>query len=168
MALGSGCGACERCKAELHAGSAPAAGAALIDPQTLQWAEKHDLQWALGHLDAFRGVIADATCLASPQASEAVRVIGIDLGADGIADVRNAALEEAALVLVRMDAKPRQIDALVRAVGLIRALKSQSAALSAQPAEEPATSMPSPAASSRQTGGSERVETGNDDGGSHE
>lgn len=36
---------------------------------------------------------------AAPQASEAVRVIGIDLGTDGIADVRNATLEEISQVL---------------------------------------------------------------------
>lgn len=36
---------------------------------------------------------------ATPQASEAVRVLGIDLGADGIADVRNATLEEISQVL---------------------------------------------------------------------
>lgn len=44
--------------------------------------------------------LGDAVQLgAAPQASEAVRVLGIDLGADGIADVRNATLEEISQVL---------------------------------------------------------------------
>jgi hypothetical protein len=60
----------KRWQARAALASAPVAREALSDPQALQWAEKHGLQWALKYPDDIRAVIADAQRIAAPQASE--------------------------------------------------------------------------------------------------
>lgn len=55
---------------------------------------------------------------------DAAPAASADAGVTASGPVRNAALEEAAMALVQMDAKRSEIDVLVRAIKLIRALKT--------------------------------------------
>ncbi|MNK70404.1 hypothetical protein D3C87_898230 [compost metagenome] len=92
----------------------------------------------------------------APQASEAV------LPPEGVGELQRAV----ALWLKLKDGQshPHDFPDVINAEKNVRRIL---AALAAQPAEEPATSLHSPPASTRQMVDSERGETGNNDGGAH-
>ena len=108
MALGSGCGACERCKAELQTGSAPVAGEVMAvlrrEIGESSWFDHRPVRPGSEEHAAIQTSAEWDYCpvYAAPQASEAVR---------------NQALEEAAEI-----AENSYADAHIR----IRALKTQA------------------------------------------